>query len=65
MERVTPWWRRYQERLLAGGDYTLELDDFRWLVAEFRVSVFAQRLGTDGKVSSKRLEAAWKAARDS
>ncbi len=61
LEQVTPWWRRYQDHLLAGEAYTLELDAFRWLVAEFRVSIFAQRLGTDGKVSSKRLETAWRA----
>jgi len=33
-------------------------DDFRWLVEEFRVSVFAQELGTARPVSEKKLEAA-------
>jgi ATP-dependent helicase HrpA len=32
--------------------------DFRWLVEEFRVSVFAQELGTARPVSEKKLEAA-------
>jgi ATP-dependent helicase HrpA len=33
-------------------------DDFRWLVEEYRVSVFAQELGTARPVSEKKLEAA-------
>ncbi|MDF2846102.1 MAG: hypothetical protein K0R97_84 [Oerskovia sp.] len=32
-----------------------ELDEARWLVEEFRVSLFAQQLGTDGPVSEKRI----------
>ena len=32
--------------------------DFRWLVEEFRVSLFAQELGTAGPVSAVRLERA-------
>lgn len=31
------------------------VDDFRWLLEEWRVSVFAQELGTAQKVSPKRL----------
>jgi ATP-dependent helicase HrpA len=32
---------------------------YRFLVEEFRVSLFAQRLGTRLPVSKKRLESAW------
>ncbi|MHA7134386.1 ATP-dependent RNA helicase HrpA [Oerskovia turbata] len=32
-----------------------ELDEARWLIEEFRVSLFAQQLGTDGPVSEKRI----------
>jgi ATP-dependent helicase HrpA len=32
-------------------------EEFRWLFEEFRVSVFAQELGTAQPVSIKRLEA--------
>jgi ATP-dependent helicase HrpA len=32
---------------------------FRWLLEEFRVSLFAQNLGTRQAVSSKRLQAQW------
>ena len=31
------------------------LDDARWMLEEFRVSLFAQQLGTQGKVSAKRI----------
>ena len=34
--------------------------DFLWLVEEYRVSLFAQQLGTRVKVSAKRLEREWK-----
>ena len=43
---------------------TLEaIDEFRWMVEEFRVSVFAQNLQTLVPVSSKRLLAQWDKAR--
>jgi ATP-dependent helicase HrpA len=37
-------------------------EDFRWLLEEFRVSIFAQELGTAVPVSAKRLEALMQAA---
>ena len=57
---VEPWWRRYCDALAAGEDYDEAMDDFRWLLHEFRVSLFAQRLGTAAKVSVKRLSDAWR-----
>jgi len=36
------------------------LEEFRWLLEEWRVSLFAQPLGTQEPVSLKRLEARWK-----
>ena len=35
------------------------LDDYRWLLEELRVSLFAQELRTPQPVSVKRLEKAW------
>ena len=32
-----------------------KLEEVRWMVEEFRVSLFAQQLGTQGKVSAKRI----------
>jgi len=36
-----------------------EQDQFRWMLEEFRVSLFAQQLKTAYPVSAKRLEKAW------
>jgi len=58
---IEPWWRRYLEALAAGHEYDQALDAYRWLLHEFRVSLFAQRLGTAEKVSPKRLDEAWHA----
>ncbi|MEN7343826.1 MAG: ATP-dependent RNA helicase HrpA [Pseudomonadota bacterium] len=33
--------------------------DYRWQIEELRVSLFAQQLGTLGKISAKRLEKQW------
>lgn len=38
------------------------LRQYRWLLEEFRVSVFAQELGTRHKVSEKRLDEQWRLA---
>jgi len=35
------------------------IDEFRWGIEELRVSLFAQQLGTRGKISPKRLEKLW------
>ncbi len=59
MSQVQPWWHRYLEHLSEGGWYTPELDRFRWLIEEYRVQIFAQKLGTAEKVSKKRLSEAW------
>ena len=57
---VYPWWNKYQDWLEQGHEYTSEIDAFRWLLEEYRVSQFAQQLGTREKVSPKRLGSAWK-----
>lgn len=36
--------------------------EFRWMVEEYRVSLFAQQLGTSQQVSPKRLDRQWKKA---
>ncbi len=60
MESVSPWWSRYRAALEAGCVYDEAMDAFRWLLEEYRVSLFAQRLGTAERVSGKRLAEAWK-----
>ena len=59
MALVEPWWSKYLAALEAGQPYGEAMDAYRWLVEEYRVSVFAQRLRTAEKVSEKRLAEAW------
>jgi len=50
------WQRRLAERR---GAHDARLDEFRWLLEELRVSLFAQELRTPQPVSVKRLERLW------
>jgi ATP-dependent helicase HrpA len=59
---VVPHWLAYLERAAAraaDGIDDPELDRFRWMIEEFRVSSFAQELGTAEPVSAKRLSEQW------
>ncbi len=55
--QVQPYWQALREYQQAGtrGE---ALERFRWLLEEWRVSVFAQELGTAERVSGKRLKQA-------
>ena len=56
------WWQRYQDKQLmftSQHKSSEALEAFRWMLEEFRVSLFAQALGTRYPVSEKRLEKAW------
>jgi ATP-dependent helicase HrpA len=35
------------------------LEVYRWMLEEYRVSLFAQELGTEGRISEKRLARQW------
>jgi len=50
------YWRTLADRK---GVVDARLDEFRWLLEELRVSLFAQELRTPQPVSVKRLEKAW------
>jgi ATP-dependent helicase HrpA len=50
------WQRRVAERR---GAPDARLEEFRWLIEELRVSLFAQELRTPQPVSVKRLEKVW------
>lgn len=41
------------------GIYDAALARYRWLIEEFRVSLFAQQLGTLTSVSAQRLDRLW------
>jgi ATP-dependent helicase HrpA len=61
---VEAWARRWRERRdrdRTAGRRDPALDDFRWLLEELRVSLFAQELKTPSPVSLKRIEKAWSA----
>ncbi len=56
------YWEQYQARLNKHGqegkrDANLQL--YRWMLEEYRVSLFAQQLGTKMAVSDKRLSKQW------
>lgn len=60
--QLKEWWDHYQERnkqLSAQGIWDEELENFRWLIEEQRVSWYAQQLGTSETVSEKRLNKQW------
>ncbi len=71
MAQTAPFWSAFREaerarqtdpKLQDLGDEP-ELEEFGWMVEEFRVSTFAQSLQTAMPVSHKRLLAQWEKAR--
>lgn len=62
MDRVRPFWVAWLDRarrMREEGREEPAFEEFRWLIEEFRVSLFAQELGTLVPVSAKRLEKRW------
>ncbi len=51
---VLPYWRAWLQ-LHASGTGGAQLDALRWMIEEYRVSLFAQELGTAVTVSPKRM----------
>ncbi|MDE1895201.1 MAG: ATP-dependent RNA helicase HrpA [Xanthomonadaceae bacterium] len=58
MLQVLPYWRACLQHRAAG---TAALEELRWLIEEWRVSLFAQELKTAEPVSAKRLARALEA----
>jgi ATP-dependent helicase HrpA len=52
-------WQRDQVRQLKSGNRDPQLEQFRWLIEELRVQLFAQELKTSVPVSVKRLSKMW------
>ena len=62
MAIVTPLWKQYLLRLEKhrhDGVHDPELMNYRWMVEELRVSVFAQELKTPMPISPQRVEKQW------
>ena len=58
LQAATPWQRAGKEKSgTYGGDP--KLTEYRWLLEELRVSLFAQELKTPMPVSAKRLQKIW------
>ena len=58
MAEVQPHWQRYHSH--ASDHTSQELQHYRWMIEEFRVSLFAQGIKTAYPISAKRLEKQWK-----
>ncbi|MEX1057125.1 MAG: DUF3418 domain-containing protein, partial [Natronospirillum sp.] len=66
IDELSDFWRRYQakaEKLQKEQRCNADLQAFRWAIEEYRVSLFAQTLGTAETVSGKRLEKQWQEVR--
>jgi ATP-dependent helicase HrpA len=60
LAELRPLEQRWQRRLAAlRGAPHARLDEYRWLLEELRVSLFAQELRTPQPVSAKRLDKVW------
>jgi ATP-dependent helicase HrpA len=60
MADLTPLLTQYQRAVNSlKGAHDAQLTEFRWLLEELRVSMFAQTLRTPMPVSVKRLQKAW------
>ncbi|OUR63712.1 ATP-dependent RNA helicase HrpA [Methylophaga sp. 42_25_T18] len=57
MTEVAPHWQRYLNN--AQKRAPAELEVYRWMVEEFRISLFAQGLKTAYPISAKRLDKQW------
>jgi ATP-dependent helicase HrpA len=59
---IEPRWLSYLERARQHRELDIcdpQLDLYRWMLEEYRVSLFAQKLGTAVSVSPKRLDQQW------
>ena len=61
-QEFQPRWKLYLEQARhqqTQGIFDPELIHMRWMLEEYRVSLFAQKLGTAIPVSPKRLDQQW------
>lgn len=65
-QAIAPLWDPFEKRLVNWGslpsqtnEYSPQHIEYRWLLEEYRVSIFAQELGTKKPVSADRLKKIW------
>jgi len=59
---ISSLWQEYKKRsdiLLKNNQYSDQLNNYRWLLEEYRISLFAQEIKTLCPVSAKRLKKIW------
>ena len=56
---AAPYFRTLKDRQRSGMEADPKMTDFRWMLEELRVSLFAQELRTPMPVSVKRLQKVW------
>lgn len=54
--KVAPLWNRF---LTSEFEYTATFERWRWMLEEYRISIFAQGVGTSSRISQKRLDKIW------
>jgi ATP-dependent helicase HrpA len=62
LQQLKPLWTRFLARTSAHtrrGRRDAALTEYRWLLEEYRISLFAQELGTAHRVSQQRLDRLW------
>ena len=59
MQMIAPYVRRHTGATTSAANDDAVLMEYRWLLEEYRVSLFAQELGTAVPVSAKRLDRKW------
>ena len=66
MAELAPWWRHLEDALKRPGAYAALPDGwqrYRWLLEEWRVSLFAQGIKTAEPASRQRVEKLWEQVR--
>ena len=59
---ISSLWEEYKKRsdtLLKSNQNSVQLNEYRWLLEEYRISLFAQEIKTLSPISAKRLKKAW------
>ena len=58
-QQLAPHWDPFEKRINENNSEAFS--EYRWMVEEFRVSLFAQELGTKRPISAERLKKLWRA----